>query len=108
LEVVEDGLLRNVPEAPTVAERILINGDAIDEHAAGGRLDEAGEHLRCGALAGSVGAEIADNFTAPNFEVQVADYCGAQEPLGQVSSLQHAAPPLLTVPRHGSIYPLRI
>ena len=70
---VEVGLLRHVADAPLEGGEVLIHAAAAVEDLAFGRLDQAGQHLHRGALAGSVGSEVAEDFAGPTVKLTCAD-----------------------------------
>ena len=59
-------LLRHVADAPLEGGEVVVHAASAVEDLAFGRLDQAGEHLDGGALAGSVGPEVAEDFAGPD------------------------------------------
>src|SRR6185437_7592271 len=84
IETAEDrGFLRQVADAETGAlihrqARYIV---AVEFDAATIRLDEAGNHIEDGGLAGAVGAEQADGLAAPHIDGYAFDHLAAAEAL---------------------------
>ena len=54
-------------------DRLFQQIDAADADFAGTRRQIAGQHLHGGGFAGAVGAEQAEHFAAPHFQVDPVD-----------------------------------
>ena len=70
---VEVGLLRHVADAPLEGGEILVHAASAVEDLTFGRLDQPGQHLHRGALAGSVGPEVAEDFAGLHRKADLAD-----------------------------------
>ena len=70
---VEVGLLRHVADAPLEGGEVLVHAASAVEDLTFGRLDQPGQHLHGGALAGSVGPEVAEDFAGLDRETDLAD-----------------------------------
>ena len=83
--VVEIGLFGDVAHAALVGDQVVLDGLAVEEDLAKGHLDEAGDHLHGGGLAGAVGAEIAGDLAGSRGEADVVDGGNAGEVLGDTA-----------------------
>ncbi|MCY1447415.1 hypothetical protein D9M71_640360 [compost metagenome] len=63
--------------------------EAEDARGAGGRREEAGEHLHGGGLAAAIGAEEAQNFARCDAEGQVVHGSVLRKTLGQIGYFDH-------------------
>ena len=70
---VDVGLLGDVAEGGAVGLEIVADALAFKEHLAVVGLEEAGDDLDGGGLAGAVGADVADDFAGTDGEVDVVD-----------------------------------
>ena len=86
---VERRALRQVAEALAHLERLVEDVVAVDPRRPAGRRDEAREDAHRGRLAGAVWAEKADDFAAPNLEVDLVERAERPEALGQVVRVDH-------------------
>ena len=59
---IEVRLLGDVADAALEGLEVAVDVLAVEEDVAGGRLEQAGEHLHGGAFARAVGTEIAENL----------------------------------------------
>lgn len=82
-------LFGDVAEAALEGFEIEADVGAVEGNAAGGGLEESGEHLDCGAFSGAVGSEIAENFTRLDGEADAIDGRGSDEGFGQVVGFEH-------------------
>jgi hypothetical protein len=61
----------------------------VEEDASAGGLEEAGEHLDGGALAGAVGAEIAQDLAGTDGEADRVHGGGTDEGLGEIEGFEN-------------------
>jgi hypothetical protein len=86
---IEVGLLGDVAEAALEALQVAADILAVEEDASAGRLEQAGEHLDGGALAGAVGAEIAQDLARADGEADRVHGGGTDEGLGEIKGFEH-------------------
>ena len=88
---VEVWFLRNIAETPFEGAQIVADVLPIEQNLAGRRLQQAGEHLDRGALAGAIGSDITQNFAAPDLKADVRDGGNSPVVLGQAANFKHGA-----------------
>ena len=86
---VEIRLLRDVADLPLVRDRILGQRAAVERDRPGARLEQADDDVDGGALAGAVGAEIADDLAALQLKADLVERQQAAVPLRQPSRFEH-------------------
>jgi hypothetical protein len=86
---IEVWLLGDVAHALAVGHQVVANGLAVEEDLAGARLDETGDDLHRGRLAGAVGTEIASDLTCARNKADVFYDCEAGIAFRDVANLEH-------------------
>ena len=92
LERIENRLLRHVSETPAERDEIACDVAALEKNGAGRDLEKARDHLGCRGLAGSVRAEVADDFAEPDLEADVVDTL-AEEAFDEIAGFGHGPGP---------------
>ena len=87
---VEVGCFRHVPDPPPVGEELVPDVFAVDADLAVGRLEEPGDDVDRGRLAGSVRAEVAEHLAGPYREADVAHSGQRAVVPGDVHHFEHA------------------
>ena len=82
---IELRLLRHVAEPLPVRNAVALDGLALKEDLAVGRLDEPGDHLEGGRLTRAVRAQVAGYFTGAGRETDILDSRSTGIHFGNVS-----------------------
>ncbi len=86
---VEEGAIGDIAGAPFALERGAGEIMAADGHRAGRWLQQAGQHLDGGGLAGAVGAEEAVDFAGRNRQADIVDGGEAAEVFAELMKVEH-------------------
>src|ERR1017187_8066380 len=86
---IEVGLLGDVAEAALEAFEIAADVLTVEEDAPTGGLEQSGEHLDGGTLAGAVGAEIAQDLAGADGDADRVHGGRADEGLGEIEGFEH-------------------
>ena len=86
---IDVGFFGDVAEAAFVGDPVILDVAAVEEDFSGGGFDEAGEHVDCGAFAGAVGSEIAENFAGADGKTDFGDRPDPGVDLGQETGFEH-------------------
>src|ERR1035437_4680252 len=88
-------LLGDVAKGSAVGRQIVADAVSFEEDEAVVGLEETGDDLDGGRLAGAIGADVADDFARANTEADVFDCGKSAVALGQSFHLEHGC---LTTP----------
>ncbi len=91
---VEMRLFRHVTHALLVRDQVGLNALAVEQDLARGRLDEPGDHLHGGGLAGAVRTQVTGDLAGARREANVVDGGDAEEMLGNVAKFEHTGYPM--------------
>ncbi|MNN22539.1 hypothetical protein D3C81_1358990 [compost metagenome] len=83
------GTFRQVADLPLGFQGLGMDIEAEDARSAGGRRQEAGEHLHGGGLTRTVGAEETQDFSRCDAEGQVVHGSVLRKTLGQIGYFDH-------------------
>ena len=80
--------LRHIADPPLVLYRVVFDVAALEQDFAFGGFEKTRDHIHCGALAGSVGAQVAEDLVRPQREADVADSRHAPVKFSQIPGFE--------------------
>ncbi len=86
-------LLRDITHRGPEAAPRLPGVASFEQHATATRLEEPGDDLHGGRLAGTIRAKISDDLAASHCKAHIVESRDTAVPLGKVLNRQHEEPP---------------